>query len=68
MSQTFSPKAIVRCPFCYSATSPVHVGHGVMIHEECGQYFRVVFANGKRTGKKLSEIVKENVKWGRGGN
>jgi hypothetical protein len=63
MSRPFNHRQIVACPFGIAHQKPIHVGHGVMICETCGQYFRVVMARGKNTGVKLAREIGKAVTW-----
>ena len=64
MSRPYKPSMIIRCPLCSVGSRPAHVGHGVMVCENCGNYFRVVMARGKNTGANLAKVISETVKWG----
>jgi len=63
MSKSFRAAQVIRCPFCYSGSSPIHVGHSVMVCQPCGNTFRVVHADKGRTGMSLGRKIEEVVVW-----
>lgn len=68
MSEAFPHRQILRCPLCTIAARPIHLTHGAMRCENCGNTFRVVHAQGKRTGKSLATELKKSYPWERGAN
>jgi ribosomal protein L37AE/L43A len=63
MSQTFKASQIIRCPFCVTAAQPQRLGYGCLLCECCGQQFRVVHATPGKTGKRLSQKLRESIEW-----
>lgn len=64
MSRPFKVQQIKHCPLCNDPKQPQHMGHGVMWCECCGNRFRVVQASPGKTGKKLSQFLKETTTFG----
>lgn len=57
MSQTISPRNILRCPLCMDGARPDHLDSGVIFCQACGQRYRVVSAAKGQTGKKLRAVL-----------
>lgn len=54
---------VVRCPFCYVAVAPVHIGNSIFVCENCGNTYRVVKARGSGVGRRLDRYVQKRAEF-----